>query len=147
MVRRSRREQIETTDIADYEVTTPDIKDLQVTTVKIADAAVVTAKVADKAIITAKGSPSFVTTALVADRAITDVKQDWLTQTGSKASGVYWVYPKAYAAAPIPTGLAPATKFDQALYPIYTLNVVAGSCIPYGSPGAYIYAGVCGKVT
>jgi len=141
--------------IKDLTIVTQDIKDLQIITAKLAAKAVTTAKgspafvteplVAAKQIITGHGSPGFVTTALVAGRAVTDAKQDWLTQVGSKASGAYWVYPTPYIAAPTGAGLAPAVSHGA--YPLYMSRLVAGSCVPVGSPGAYLYISVTSRVT
>jgi len=100
---------------------------------------------ADSFLLTRHGSPLFLTTGLIAGRAVTDAKQDWLTQVGSKASGAYWVYPTPYVAAPTGAGLAPAVSHGA--YPLYMSRLVAGSCVPVGSPGAYLYTSVTGKVT
>jgi len=100
---------------------------------------------ADSFLLTRHGSPECVTATLLGPRSVTDVKQDWLTQVGSAASGAYWVYPVAYVAAPIGAGLAPAVSHGA--YSIYMSRLVAGSCVPVGSPGAYLYVSVSAKVT
>ena len=126
-------------------ITTPLVVDLAIATAKLADLGVTTAKLADLGVATAKIADLAVATAKVADRAVTAVKQDWLTQVGSKASGAYWVYPVAYAAAPIGAGFAPAVSHGA--YPLYISRLVAGSCVPVGSPGAYLYVSVTSRVT
>jgi uncharacterized protein YjbI with pentapeptide repeats len=65
---------INTSEIADSNVTTAKIADANVTTAKIADANVTTAKIADANVTTAKIADANVTTAKVADDAIDDAK-------------------------------------------------------------------------